>query len=431
MGKRVRFRIPLKDGMGTENPPIFMNPIAANFPSMNVRVNSNRIEKRPGYSTDRTISPTPQIVSRFNNNDGTENTVFVNEYDLMTRETASGGTYSYKTETGDYNSGVASISGDTVTFKAGTTLQTDGVAANDYFILDADHDSDSEPDTNWAKIDSVDSELQLTLTANYTGTTGSWPGSEKNSLIRKVYSLPTDERWDFAIVDDKFCFTNGNVDVQYWDGSGYASALDSTNAKKARYCIEYANRLLLADVEISSSREPWTLQWSKEGDPTNLTDSTAGSVDFLDTMGKIVGLGKVGKNIIVYKEDSIIVGDRTGNATSPLVFPHTVPGVRINAPYSIVAYDRYNAFLGEDDFYIFDGNTPMPIGDKIRYTFFDITEPDARKNVFALNFPKDGNLIWFADTKWGQIGFVFDYKNKCFYTYEFADTITGGGDGNG
>ena len=397
---------------------------------MNVVVNENRIEKRPGYATDRTITPTPQWVVRFNKSDGSNYTLFLNDYDLMKRETATGGTYSYITETGDYNASVASIVTTVVTFKAGTTIDTDGVAAGDYFILDEDQDSDSEPDSNWAEVASVDSETQLTLTSAYTGTTGTWTGSEKNCIIRKVYSVPTNERWSWAIVDDTFCFTNGNVDVQSWSGTGYASALDSTNAKKARYCIEYANRLCLADLEISGNREPYTFQWSKEGDPTDWTDSTAGSVDFLDTYGKIVGLGKVGNSIIIYKEDSIIIGGRTGNATSPFVFPKTIPGISISAPYSIVHFSGYNAFLAEDDFYIFDGTTPKKIGDRIRSAFFDVTDPASRKKTFGLNFPRMSTIVWFANTHLGQLGFAYDYKNSEFNVFQFYDTITGGGSGN-
>ncbi|GAG17853.1 unnamed protein product, partial [marine sediment metagenome] len=254
-------------------------------------------------------------------------------------------------------------------------------------------------------------ETQLTLAVAYESAVTS-PGGE-SARIRKVYTVPTRERWTSCVCKDKFVFTNGNVDVQAYTGTGYASALDSTNAKKARYCLSYAQRLLIAhvlvpespgtvtftgsglndmtaggsgthddaltyriqidgvgtpntfkwsddggttwDVEtvnitgaaqtlnneititfgattghtsgvhweftVARGREPWTMQWSKSTDPTDWTDSTAGSIDFVTTDAHLTGLGQVGNNIFVYKTDSYIMGYRTGVATSPFTFP--------------------------------------------------------------------------------------------------------------
>jgi hypothetical protein len=416
---REKFIIkPLEHIYDLSAPPLNMNASFADWPSMNVTVDQHRIKKRPGYIADRTV-PGIQLTAIYQRTDTTRSTMFLNQSDLMLRESSSGKTYSFKTE--QYSTGtISSISGTTVT-GSGTSWDTN-VAAGDYFIMDDDQTSDEEPDSSWVEIDSVTDATHLELTSNYTKNGTAYQ-------IRKVYTVPTNERWQVAIVDDKFCFTNGNVDVQSWTGTGFASALDSTNAKKARYCIEYANRLVLADLEISGTRNPWTVQWSKENDATDWTDSTAGQVELLRSQDRITGLAKMGGSLLVFKENSIVTANRTGIATSPIVFPRQKVGIGCVAPYSIVHFLDSVAFLGKDDFYIMEGDKPNAIGDRIRYKFFDVVDRDGLANVWGTVYPSRNEVLWFADTTEGQIAFVWDYKDFQWTTYRFWDDITGAGIG--
>jgi len=417
---------PLEHGYDASRPMSKMNPLYANYPTINCRIEDNRVVKRWGYSLDRDlgVGAVGQHVVIFDKSASTTYTLFLTETDLCKREGGSGKTFSYQTET--YTTGtITDITGAVVT-GSGTNWSSSGVAAGDYFILDDDHSDDSEPDTNWAKIKSVDSDTQITLESSYSGTTGSM---SKNYKIRKIYSVPTNERWAWTIVDDKFVFTNGDVDVQYWDGTGYASALDSTYAKKARYCIEYANRLFLADVEISGNREPYSILWSKEGDPTTFdpAEQTAGQADILDTATKITGLGKVGTNLVVYQEDAISIWGRTGVASSPISRLSYLMGIGLYAPYSLVHFLSTNAFLGRDDFYIMVGNAPQPIGEKIRHLFFDLVDINELKNVWGVNFRRKNEIAWFTNTTDGLLAFAWNYKNKEWSIYEFNDVILGAG----
>jgi hypothetical protein len=495
-------------------PPLNMPFLAADWASMNVVVNDNRIEKRSGYTVDRAFADDDrvQIIGLYQRKDGTRNVMYLTETDLCLRETASGKTFSYKTET--YTTGTISSISSTTVEGSGVDWVTADIQAGDYFIMDDDHDSDEEPDSSWVKIASVTDSDTLELVSNYTknGTT---------YKIRKVYSVPSRERWTWCVVKDKFIFTNGNVDVQSYTGTGYASALDSVNAKKARYCLSYAQRLLLADVTTRKSpgtvtftgsglddmtaggqssnsseldykieidgvgspntfrwsddgggswdvstvaitgsaqtlnngvtitfaattghtnaeyweftvaaeeREPWTMLWSKSTDPTDWTDSTAGSVDFVTTDAHITGLGQVGNNIFVYKVDSFIMGYRTGVATSPFTFPTEKRGIGAYAPYSLVHYLGTNAFMGKDDFYKINGDHEEPIGGPIRYKFFEIVDKSEVKYTWGVNIPSENQVWWFANTREGQICFVWDYKFNSWTTFDFYDRVEGAGE---
>jgi hypothetical protein len=229
-----------------------------------------RIKKRWGYTTYRTLLTNAKCydIRRFQLDDGTTQDIFLTDTNLGKIESASGKTYSYITESIDYDNDVESITAvaeSVVTFKAGTTIQTDGVVAGDFFIIDDDHTTDVEPDTAWMEIKTVDSEVQCTLVGNYDtlGTTGSWGGSEKNGLVRKVHSVPSNERPAIAVVNKIYVYSTKDIRMKQYTGSGYASDLDTTYTN-AGLLRSYGNRLVIADHQESATEFRWRLRYSKQ-----------------------------------------------------------------------------------------------------------------------------------------------------------------------
>lgn len=384
---------------------------------LNVRVDQHSIKGRYGHSSaDRALAAKTYAIAMYKMAAGTTHTLYLTDEDLCAKETSGSNTFSYKTET--YTTGtVTNITGAVIT-GSGTSWDTSGLAAGDKIIVDTDHSSAIEVDANWGEIQTVDNATQITLTANYTGTTGAMSDTYKG---RMVYSVPTNERWSYVLMNDIFYFTNGNVDVQSWAGTGYASAVDSTYAKQARYCIEYANRLVLADLLESSVRDPYLVQWSKENDPTDWTDSTAGAQALLDSEDYITGLGKVGANLIVYRRESINVGSRTGEAFDPLAFPIYRRGIGCVAPWSIVEVMGTNAFLGRDDFYYIEGDTPRPLSrNKARYKFFDLSSPTEAEQTWGFVDTKLNEVQWILDTASGQYIFAWNIQNDEWSMYSYG-----------
>jgi len=244
-----------------------------------------------------------------------------------------------------------------------------------------------------------------------------------------IYSVPSNERWTYAMVGDKFCFGNGDVPVQYYAGSGYAADLDATNANKARYMIEYADRLVIADY--GTTRDPVGIAWSKNGDPTDWTDSTAGSTQLLQTSDFITGLGKVGASLFVYKTDSIVIGNRTGNAEAPIEFSRYMPGIGMPAPYSLIEFMGTNAFVGRNDFYVIEGGMPIPLDSlgRMRIKFFDIVGETEIKEVCGFHNNLSNELIWISNTDDGRLAFAYNYKVREWNIYEYTDSILSIGKG--
>jgi len=403
----------------------------ATWPTKNILLDQHSIQKKPGYHTaDRSLTAgdAVQTVAIFQLKDGTRNTMFLNGADLMKKETSGSNTWSLKTAA--YTTGtVTNITGAVVT--GDSTVWSTNLAAGDKFVLATDLTAAVEPDATWATILTVDTNTQITLTASYGGTTGAM---SETYVGRKIYTTPSNTRWQHAIVDNQFCFTNGNTNVQAWSGAGYAADCDTSAsgavAIKARYCKAYANRLIIADY--GSTRDPLGLAWSGEGDPNTFNssdDTSAGSNIFIGSGEYLTGLGVVGGGLIVYLRESIILGSRTSVSTAPIRFPRQRPGIGCIAPYSIAEYMGRNAFLGSDNFYEIRADVAEPIGDGIEDKLFDIVDNTEAEKIWSY-VDTDLNIIcWFASTSEGQFAFVWNYKSQEWSAFSFADEITAAGRG--
>lgn len=427
MRKQLRVK-PLAYLLDLSQAPLNVSPFAAQWPSLNVMVSSNRVERRWDHEVFRTFDDvdTIQAVPVFRSNLGTEYVLALTETDLVKLMGGTDETYQYLTST--YVTGeVASVSGAVITGDADANWTTDSpdLNAGDKFIINADHSAAIEPDADWGIISSVDNDTQITLTDNYAGSATS--GAYK---IRRVYSVPAGERWQYASVAGKFCFVNGNTNGQYWDGSStYATTLETvpTYTKQVRYCVCFANRLVTADLYDAdlTARNPWLLRWSKEGDPTDWTDSTAGFNEFMDTEEPITGLGVSGSSIIVFKKTSYHIGNRTGQANSPLEFPRNKKGIGLYAPHSLVHVGGTLAWMGLNDFYFLNGETAESIGGPIRKKFFDLVADDELVSVFGINNLRYNEVLWVANTSVGQYVFAYNWKEKSWGPYKFSANLTG------
>jgi hypothetical protein len=453
-----RFMIrPLQHGLDLSQASLNAPFGFAQWGAKNFKVSQRSAQKRWGYNTyDRNLGTGVEVqaVVLYTIKSGTRSTLYLTrDYvdttgnttadtivgDLCQKKTGTDETFKYITEMGTYDDAITGIVDDTVT-ATGTTFSTDGVAAGDYFILNESGDFDypsREPLTNddedesfWMVIESV-AETALTLKTTYAGTksaaSNTWVGDPRNALIRKTFKVPANERYFWMIAHDRFIFGSGGDNVKYWDGADYAEDLDSTYAVKARCGIPYANRVFLADY--GSTRDPLGIIWSKEGDSSDWTDSTAGSGILIETKDFITGLGVVGASLVIYKSDSIAFGHRTGDAVAPISIPQTRErrGIGLVAPYSTIDFMGTNAFIGRNDFYIIEGDYPVSIGEKIRDKFFNIVNLDDIKTVYGFENNITNELCWLASTSEGDLCFAYDYKLREWSVYSFAvDLITGG-----
>ena len=293
------------------------------------------------------------------------------------------------------------VNDDVLTFEDGETAAVNGTSSD-----------------TWASVASADDTGRtITLDDDYAGSTGT--GWTRTGYVRKAYTTPKDEKMAYCVLKNRLVFTSGDIPVQSWTGSNYASALDTTYATNARCCIAYANRLIIADH--GTVRDPVGLAWSVNGDATDWTGTGSGSVTFLEADDFITALGVVGVNLIVYRRDSLLIGYRTGVATPALSFPLPRKGIGCVSPYSIIEANNTNYFVGTNDFYVMDGDMPYSIGEKVRDMFFSMVGYTELEKVVGYENTILNEILWLANTSEGKFVFAYDYKREEWNVYQYGN----------
>jgi hypothetical protein len=422
---REKFPItPLDGGLFYDAASLEAPPNMMLYPSKNVRIDRHRANKRWGYAAaDRSLGSgvTVDTICIYQEKDTTQNTIYLTDTNACLKQAA--GTFSYITET--YTTGTVTGITNKVVTGSGTTWKpaTNPVEVGDLFIMDDDHSANDEIDANWNVIATVTSDTSITLTDAYTKN-----GTDYK--IRKLYSVPTGEKWWWATVDDIFCFGNGNVNVQKFEATSdtYASSLDTTYAVKARYGIEYANRLVIADY--GSTRDPLSIRWSNEGDPETWTGTTAGTATMLESGDFITGLGKIGVMMVVYQREGMIIATRSGVSTAPINFSKPRVGIGLLAPYSLIQAFGTNYFLSRNNFYKMVADQPVPIGDDIWGFFDDEVTLTNKEKVWGFAIEPANEIHFIATTTtYSQLDFVYNIKYNRWYVYDFLATLKGAGRG--
>lgn len=415
---------PLAHILNLSGGPINQPPLYAQWPSENVMASVGRVERRWDHSVVCTLASGDVIkaIPVYSQNTGVQTVFVLTETDLIV-PSADGSKYSYKTPTwttGSITSVNGGISGKEIV-GSGTGWNGAGIEAGDQFIIDADHDATDEPDTGWTSIASVTDDTHIELSTTYSGASS---GTYK---IRKPYSLPAGSMWTYAVVNGKLCFTHGSEYAQYWSPTTtYATDLNTTYARNARYCLSYANRLWLADLYDSdiAGRNPWLLRGSKFRDATDFTDTTSVDYTFYDASEPIMGLGSVDGQMVVYKKNMYHIGSMTTTSTDPIQWSGLFHGPGLYAPYSLVQFMSTNAWLGMDDFYVMNGNVAQAIGEPIRKKFFAIVDEDDLANAIGIHHAKYNEIMWMVNTREGQIVVAWNYKEKQWAPYSFSSPLT-------
>ncbi len=202
--------------------------------------------------------------------------------------------------------------------------------------------------------------LVATLDDLYEEVAGVW-----NSIGTNIFTGATGDHFTARVILDKFYISNGIDVIRSWDGSA-GSTTTLTKAPACRAIEEFADRLIAAHIVLSGTF-PYRVQWSINGNPDTWTGTGSGSSDMILTPGWIYNMRRLrADQLIIYKEDSIIVGTRTGVATEPIAFNQKAADIGIAGYRAIDGVRNRHYFLGQDlNVYEFRGVEPVAIGDDI------------------------------------------------------------------
>lgn len=220
------------------------------------------------------------------------------------------------------------------------------------------------------KLDNTNRVFAGTTTKLYELSSGSW--TDRTRASGGDYSLAADGRWRFAQFGD-VSLAAGKADILQSSTTG-AFANVAAGAPKAAIVETVGNFVFLFDVNdqgalYDSADRPngwWCSAINDQTDWTPAISTQSATGTLVGTPGKIRAGKRFGEQIVAFKDRSMFLGTYVG---APAIWSfNEVPGgvgalsqecvVNIGTPENPKL-----AFMGYEDFYVFDGSRPVPIGE--------------------------------------------------------------------
>jgi hypothetical protein len=194
--------------------------------------------------------------------------------------------------------------------------------------------------------------------------------------------------------------------VQVWAGTGTLAPLAGlTNAYPGSVSVQatlvraFQNFCVLFNTIENGTVFPQRIRWGQFGSTTNWNNNVdgtgqAGYFDLNQDPTFILAALKFGNYMAVYKSGSIWLLQYVG---PPTIFyaQCVVPNRGILSQRGVVQYQpNMHAFVGQDNFYAFDGINAQRIGDPIKNYFFQDLAPMYRNRVECFLNQQDDEVWW-------------------------------------
>lgn len=208
------------------------------------------------------------------------------------------------------------------------------------------------------------------------------------------YTGSTESRWLFDQFGNVALATNDVEKIQ-WSTSGVFQ--DVTAAPIARIMFTTDNFVFAADYNHTAAGDVpdgwWCSAYQDYSSWTADVTTQATSGRLIGSGGAITAGWRLGPYAVLYKTTNIFLGSYVG---SPVVWQwERVPGdAGCIGPEALTDIGGTHIFLGEDNFWRFDGTRPVPIGDQIKRWFFRNSNSTLRYKTIA-KFDRRNNYVYF------------------------------------
>jgi len=201
-----------------------------------------------------------------------------------------------------------------------------------------------------------------------------------------TYNCNVDHRWSFAQFGDYTLAANLGDAIQVSTTGNFAAIAGAPNAKY----IAVSDGFIMA-VYTDTSPDQW--HCSAYNDYADWTEAVSTQC----TSGRVIGGGAftgikaLGSGFVAFKKRNMYIASYVG---APVVWQWDEIEGDIGCESSDSAVDIGDriAFLGHDDFYVFDGARNISIGDGVREWFFANSNPDFRYKTIATYDKVRGNV---------------------------------------
>lgn len=248
-------------------------------------------------------------------------------------------------------------------------------------------------------------------TALYELTSGAWADATRAS----PYTGGSDTRWSFTQFGNTTIAANRADTIQFSNSGDFA---DIASAPKAEIVFSVGAFVMALNVN-DGAEKPNGWHCCAVFDATDWVESVttqSASGQLVSTPGPITAGLRLGEYAVAYKATSIYLGQYVG---APVVWDWTpVAGGEAGCvgKEALCDVDGAHFFVGQDNFWLFDGTRPVPIGDgQVRQWFFDNSDP---ANLFKTKcvYDRQQNRVWVFYPSAGSTvcdsALVYHLKNK-------------------
>jgi len=312
-----------------------------------------------------------------------------------------------------------------------------------YFQLSARDGYDCQAIVNVLVSDTASSLFAFTSIHLYQITTGATPTATQVDGGVGFLNSNSWDRWAYFVNQSGLYFVNPSNTVKWYNFTSIVDLIDITTTSpnhvggtkwKAAYIENFASHLVLADVNDGTGNfYPQRIVWSDVNDFTQFTPLVTNEADFFDLdnvvdnspLGlRITGLKVLNGVCMVYTSNSIYQMQYVGIDAGVMQINRTVANVGNMFPYGLAAIDKQHFFIGEDDFYVYNGAWVQSLGKDVFERFLlDLHPLQAYRNrtwVFIDKFNTEIQWHYCSASSTGPTDkvVIFNYKEGSFYFIE-------------
>lgn len=207
-----------------------------------------------------------------------------------------------------------------------------------------------------------------------------------------AYGATDDARWSFAQFGNTVLASNKTDTLQRSTSTTFA---DVATAPTADIIFSVGSQVMALNVNDGSDKpDGWHVcAVNDETDWTASLTTRAGKGRLVSTPGKITAGARLGNYAVAYKSKSIYIGQAVTSAEIydwQLVRAGEVGCVGKEA---LCELGPLHFFVSDDNFWLFDGTSPTPVGDNIRQWFYDHSSPTYRYKTKCV-YDRQNSRVW-------------------------------------
>ncbi len=263
------------------------------------------------------------------------------------------------------------------------------------------------------KLDNSRRVIAGTQTKIYELSGGVW--TDRTRTTGGDYTGGTESAWSITQFGDATLMANRADVIQRSTTAGFA---DIAGAPKAEIVFSVGSFVMALNTN-DGAEKPDGWHCCAAFDDTSWTPSTttqANSGRLVSTPGPLTAGARLGEYAVAYKGRSIYLGQYVG---APVVWDWTqVSGGNAGCvgKNALCDVDGVHFFVGEDNFWLFDGSRPVPIADGVLREWFSLECNQAfkYKTVCAYDRPTNRVLIFYPSRASSSLDscLVYHVKSK-------------------